>query len=73
MNDVTVFVYLTFFIGIFGMTFAFMWKMMSTIAEFDIHEHPELQYFPVPIQEHPDLNLPPPEPRKFLIHDDGKY
>ena len=36
MNDVTVFVYLTFFIGIFGMTFAFMWKMMSsTLAEFD--------------------------------------
>ena len=36
MNDVTIFVYLTFFIGIFGMTFAFMWKMMSsTLAEFD--------------------------------------
>ena len=34
MNEVTVFVYLTFFIGIFGMTFAFMWKMMgSTLAE----------------------------------------
>ena len=36
MNDVTIFVYLTFFIGIFGMTFAFMWKMMSsTLRDFD--------------------------------------
>ena len=36
MNEITIFVYLTFFIGIFGMTFAFMWKMMSsTLAEFD--------------------------------------
>ena len=49
MNEVTVFVYLTFFIGIFGMTFAFMWKMMgSTLAEFDKQKkesyniHPEM-------------------------------
>ena len=49
MNEVTVFVYLTFFIGIFGMTFAFMWKMMgSTLAEFDKQRkesyniHPEM-------------------------------
>ena len=49
MNEVTVFVYLTFFIGIFGMTFAFMWKMMgSTLAEFDkptkkfYNIHPEM-------------------------------
>ena len=36
MNEVSVFVYLTFFIGIFGMTFAFMWKMMSsTLRDFD--------------------------------------
>ena len=48
-------------------------KIPATMAEFDIHEHPELQYFPVPVQEHPELNLPHPEPRKFLIHDDGKY
>ena len=49
MNDITIFVYLTFFIGIFGMTFAFMWKMMgSTLAEFDKQKkesyniHPEM-------------------------------
>ena len=36
MNDISVFIYLTFFAGIVGMTFAFMWKMMnSTLAEFD--------------------------------------
>ena len=36
MNDITVFIYLTFFAGIVGMTFAFMWKAMSsTLAEFD--------------------------------------
>ena len=36
MNDITIFIYLTFFAGIVGMTFAFMWKAMSsTLAEFD--------------------------------------
>ena len=36
MNDITVFIYLTFFAGIVGMTFAFMWKAMSsTLAECD--------------------------------------
>lgn len=36
MNEVSVFIYLTFFVGILGMTFAFMWKMMSsTLRDFD--------------------------------------
>ena len=46
------------------------------ISEFDIQEHPELVYFPISeelIKEHLELNLAPPEPRKFLTHDDGKY
>ena len=30
MNDITVFIYLTFFVAIFGMTFAFMFKMMGS-------------------------------------------
>ena len=30
MNDITVFIYLTFFVALFGMTFAFMFKMMGT-------------------------------------------
>tara|TARA_B100000927_G_scaffold290595_1_gene289866 strand:+ start:3570 stop:3791 length:222 start_codon:yes stop_codon:yes gene_type:complete len=36
MNEVTVFIYLVFFVGLFGATFAFMWKMMtSTLADMD--------------------------------------
>ena len=36
MNDVTVFIYLVFFIGVASATFAFMWKMMSsTLASMD--------------------------------------
>ena len=36
MNDVTIFIYLVFFVSICGATFAFMWKMMSsTLAEMD--------------------------------------
>ena len=30
MNDITVFIYLTFFVALFGMTFAFMFTMMGT-------------------------------------------
>ena len=33
MNEVTVFVYLVFFVGLFGATFAFMWKMMTSTLE----------------------------------------
>ena len=36
MNDITVFIYLTFFVALFGMTFAFMFKMMgSTLNDFN--------------------------------------
>ena len=36
MNDVTIFIYLVFFIMVASATFAFMWKMMSsTLAEMD--------------------------------------
>ena len=36
MNDVTIFIYLVFFIMEASATFAFMWKMMSsTLAEMD--------------------------------------
>ena len=30
MNDITVFIYLTFFVALFAMTFAFMFKMMGS-------------------------------------------
>ena len=36
MNDTIVIIYLFLFVGVFGATFAFMWKMMSsTLAEMD--------------------------------------
>ena len=31
MNEITVFVYLVFFVALFGMTFAFMFKMMGSV------------------------------------------
>ena len=34
MNDITVFIYLTFFVALFGMTFAFMFKMMGTTLNY---------------------------------------
>tara|TARA_B100000214_G_scaffold22611_1_gene15029 strand:- start:110 stop:340 length:231 start_codon:yes stop_codon:yes gene_type:complete len=47
MNDITVFIYLTFFVAIFGMTFAFMFKMVgSTLNDFNKpmkrNVHPEM-------------------------------
>ena len=47
MNDITVFIYLTFFVALFGMTFAFMFKMMgSTLNEMNKpikrNVHPEM-------------------------------
>jgi|TARA_R100001443_G_scaffold45526_1_gene58486 hypothetical protein len=33
MNDFTVFIFLIFFVGVFGATFAFMWKMMTTTID----------------------------------------
>ena len=50
MNEITVSVYLVFFIGVFGATFAFMWKMMtSTLQSLDnpikksYSRHPEMR------------------------------
>ena len=47
MNDVTVFVYLVFFVAIFGMTFAFMWRLSgSVLADMDKPKrirHPEMR------------------------------
>ena len=48
MNDVTVFIYLVFFVALFGATFAFMFRMMtSTLMELDKKPrrpiHPEMR------------------------------
>ena len=47
MNDITVFIYLAFFVALVGMTFAFMFKMMgSTLNEMNRpikrNVHPEM-------------------------------
>lgn len=51
MNDITVFVYLCFFIGLFGATFAFMWKMMSSTLD-DMNKPIRKTKLPAP---HPEM------------------
>ena len=43
MNDVTVFVYLVFFVSICGATFAFMWKLMGSVLS-DMNKRPAKSY-----------------------------
>ena len=43
MNEITVFVYLVFFVALFGMTFAFMFKMMGSVLS-DIDRKPVNNY-----------------------------
>ena len=43
MNEITVFVYLVFFVALFGMTFAFMFKMMGSVLS-DIDRKPVKNY-----------------------------
>ena len=43
MNDITVFVYLVFFVALFGMTFAFMFKMMGSVLS-DMDRKPVNSY-----------------------------
>ena len=43
MNDVTVFVYLVFFVSICGATFAFMWKLMGSVLS-DMDKKPAKSY-----------------------------
>ena len=43
MNEITVFVYLVFFVVLFGMTFAFMFKMMGSVLS-DIDRKPVNSY-----------------------------
>ena len=43
MNEITVFVYLVFFVALFGMTFAFMFKMMGSVLS-DLDRKPVNSY-----------------------------
>tara|TARA_Y100001937_G_scaffold3029_1_gene3914 strand:- start:2629 stop:2823 length:195 start_codon:yes stop_codon:yes gene_type:complete len=46
MNEITIFIYLMFFAGISGATFAFTWRMMTlTLNDFNQvrNIHPELK------------------------------
>ena len=43
MNDITVFVYLVFFVALCGMTFAFMFKMMGSVLS-DMDRKPVNSY-----------------------------
>ena len=43
MNDVTIFIYLVFFVSICGATFAFMWKLMGSVLT-DMDKRPVKSY-----------------------------
>ena len=43
MNEITVFVYLVLFVALFGMTFAFMFKMMGSVLS-DMDRKPVNSY-----------------------------
>ena len=43
MNEITVFFYLVFFVALFGMTFAFMFKMMGSVLS-DMDRKPVNSY-----------------------------
>ena len=51
MNDVTVFIFLVCFVAIFGATFAFMWKMMTTTIS-DLNKPITKTRIPAP---HPEM------------------
>ena len=53
MNDITVFIYLCFFVGLFGATFAFMFTVMtSTLKDFDKPRKKDKTVLPAP---HPEM------------------
>lgn len=53
MNEITVFIYLCFFVGLFGATFAFMFTVMtSTLKEFDKTGKKDKTILPAP---HPEM------------------
>ena len=43
MSDITVFIYLVFFVSICGATFAFMWKLMGSVLS-DMDKTPVKSY-----------------------------
>ena len=53
MNEITVFIYLCFFVGLFGATFAFMFTVMtSTLKDFDKPKNKSKTVLPAP---HPEM------------------
>jgi len=56
MNDITVFLYLMFFVSICGATFAFMWKLMGSVLS-DMDKTPTNSYGDVmkAYKRHPEM------------------
>ena len=56
MNDVTIFIYLVFFVSICGATFAFMWKLMGSVLS-DMDKRPVKSYGDVmrAYKRHPEM------------------
>ena len=56
MNDVSIFIYLVFFVSICGATFAFMWKLMGSVLS-DMDKRPVKSYGDVmrAYKRHPEM------------------
>ena len=56
MNDVTIFIYLVFFVSICGATFAYMWKLMGSVLS-DMDKTPTNSYGDVmkAYKRHPEM------------------
>ena len=76
MNDVTVFVYLVFFVSICGATFAFMWKLMGSVLS-DMDKTPAKSYGDVmrAYKRHPEMEDVEngEELLVFRVDDDSKH
>ena len=76
MNDVTIFIYLVFFVVLAAATFAYMFKMMtSTLAEFD--KKPVRSYGDAmkAYKPHPEMKdvKDGEELLVFKLHDDSEH
>ena len=56
MNDITVFLYLVFFVSVCGAAFAFMWKLMGSVLS-DMDKKPAKSYGDVmkAYKRHPEM------------------
>ena len=76
MNDVSIFIYLVFFVSICGATFAFMWKLMGSVLS-DMDKTPTNSYGDAmkAYKSHPEMKdvKDGEELLVFKVHDDSEH